>query len=341
MATANPNQEEVSRAASYLKLTNETQFEKAVMFVGAVGAGKSTLCNFLVKRENFETADKPVAVTKEAKCDIFPFEGHHYMIVDCPGFLETKKENEEKVLRELCRAGVMARDGVDAMALVINLVERFSDEHHEQAIDILNTLGVNFWNYMFIIFTHEDEMKAQASSSEKYIETKFRHRDTSELLIQIYEQVNHRHMNVESKRPASDTNYWEQKCRELIGHMKFISDMNDNTRYESALMSKGKEFYFKCVDLKTENHKLQEEIAELKVRMDKEVEKKEELEKQLDTLNNRVPVVNKKLEEEVADYEKNMGEQMLSQKSINILFGASLVGVATLVGVTLLKGLLK
>ena len=159
MATANPNQEEMSRAASYLKLTNETQFDKAVMFVGAIGAGKSTLCNFLVKRENFETALRPFSVTKEAKCDIFPFEGHHYMIVDCPGFLETKEENEKKVLGELCRAGVMARDGVDAMALVINLVERFSDKHHKQAINILNTLGINFWNYMFIIFTHEDEMK--------------------------------------------------------------------------------------------------------------------------------------------------------------------------------------
>ena len=81
IASVNPIQE-IFRAVSYLKLTNQSQFHKSVMFVGAVGAGKSTLCNSLREREQFETDTiSSVSVTREAKCELFPFKGKHYILL--------------------------------------------------------------------------------------------------------------------------------------------------------------------------------------------------------------------------------------------------------------------
>ena len=85
--------DESHNVSSYLNLRHTSgQYDTAIMFVGAAGAAKSTLCNFLSRRE---------------------------------------KQNETEVLSEICRAGVMAKDGVDAFAFVINLTKQFPEARHE------------------------------------------------------------------------------------------------------------------------------------------------------------------------------------------------------------------
>ena len=99
MASYNPDTDNPN-IDSFLTLTSLTpgDYDTSIMFVGTVGVGKSTLCNFLSRREIFDTAGSAFSKTKKASSYIFPVEDHRCLIIDCPGFRETQEINEKEVV---------------------------------------------------------------------------------------------------------------------------------------------------------------------------------------------------------------------------------------------------
>ena len=314
MATPNPIGSH--NVSSYLNLRHTSgQYDTAIMFVGAAGVGKSTLCNFLSRSDVFETFDTPKSLTKKAKSHIFPAEGKECLIIDTPGFHDSKEQNETEVLSEICRAGVMAKDGVDAFAFVINLTERFPEARLKNAMMTFNAICSNFWNYTFIIFTHEEDMMSQAGSTKEFIQANLKNPACSKLLLQTFRNVKCSHMCIESVTMASNNEYWEIKCKELFDHIETIKNETGQVRFDSVLMSRGKELYARCLRLDAENEKLTER--------------------------------NKKLELHVENYKNDMRNRMQlpaienanpeADAALATFLGIAIGSIATILGISLLK----
>ena len=183
---ATPNPIGTHNVSSYLNLRHTSgQYDTAIMFVGAAGVGKSTLCNFLSRKDVFETFDTPISLTKKANSHSFPA-----------------------------------------------------------------------WNYTFIIFTHEEDMMSQTCSTKEYILAYLKNPDCSKLLLQTFRNVKCSYICIESVKCTSDNEYWEIKCKELFDHIETIKNETGHVRFDSILMSRGKELYARCLKVDAENEKL-------------------------------------------------------------------------------------
>ena len=130
--------------------------EYTVMLVGRIGAGKSSLGNFLLRRECFKAADDLASVTEKnmAECGSL-YDDLTIKVIDTPGFGDFR--SHEKIKEDLANALYESIDGVDAFLFVINGSERIGKElvgqfemferfmHHE-----------HFFNYVIPVFTRVD-----------------------------------------------------------------------------------------------------------------------------------------------------------------------------------------
>ena len=131
--------------------------EYTVMLVGKIGAGKSSLGNFLLKKECFLAADDLASVTDKnmAECGKL-YDDLTIKVIDTPGFGDFR--SHEKIKEDLADALYESIDGVDAFLFVINGSERIGKElvgqfemferfmHHE-----------HFFNYVIPVFTRVDQ----------------------------------------------------------------------------------------------------------------------------------------------------------------------------------------
>ncbi|KAI6649450.1 Protein AIG1-like isoform X2 [Oopsacas minuta] len=268
MATSGPSSN--IEFEDYFEIEKPSHYDISLLFIGATGAGKSTLCNFLVKSQFFEAKSSMKSVTNITKSYFFEFNGKIFKVIDCPGFVDIDEETSE-VLSEICRAGILARDGLDAIVFVINGSDRFSDKRHEQAIYILNTLGDTFWKYSFIIFTHEAKMTdSQNESSESFLQSYIDSPGCSDIFMKIFNRVDKRYMKIELMSPeySQSNEYWEKKVIELVDHISVINSMNKSIRFNCDLMIKGKELYVNSYKLLMKKISLLNEVEVLKYQIE-------------------------------------------------------------------------
>ena len=131
--------------------------EYTVMLVGKMGAGKSSLGNFLLQREAFVTGDDMARVTNDNRCESRMITDKIKLrIIDTPGFGDFREQ--EKVRDDVANAFYEAKDGVDAFIFVISSVERIGREmveHFEMFEKFMN--HEHFYDYVIPVFTKVDE----------------------------------------------------------------------------------------------------------------------------------------------------------------------------------------
>ncbi|KAI6661326.1 hypothetical protein LOD99_9994 [Oopsacas minuta] len=127
-----------------------------VMLVGKMGAGKSSLGNFLLKKDYFEAADSLARVTDKNMCGFRDLPGDlNLRIIDTPGFGDFRESAEVK--RDLADAFYEAKDGVDAFLFVISATERIGKEmvsHFEMFANFME--HEHFYDYVIPVFTKVD-----------------------------------------------------------------------------------------------------------------------------------------------------------------------------------------
>ncbi|KAI6657239.1 hypothetical protein LOD99_11163 [Oopsacas minuta] len=139
-----------------------------VMLVGKMGAGKSSLGNFLLKREVFKAADNMSRVTAKnmSECTSLA-DGRTLRIIDTPGFGDFR--SSEEVKKDLAEAFYQAKDGVDAFLFVISSAERIGRElvkHFEMFAEFMQ--HEHFYDYVIPVFTKVDQRLQKKGEKDIY-----------------------------------------------------------------------------------------------------------------------------------------------------------------------------
>ena len=137
--------------------------------VGFTGAGKSAFCNFLANEEHFKAGGGFESVSQRVSCCKFNFNQQEVLIIESPGLCDSNREDSE-IFNEICKIGVIAKDGTDAVAIAVSSIERFSD-NHRKAFIMMEQMGGSFWEHAFIVFTNEREAlkRNKVKTQEEYI----------------------------------------------------------------------------------------------------------------------------------------------------------------------------
>ena len=222
--------------------------EYTIMLVGRMGAGKSSLGNFLLKKNDFKVSDSMGRVTERnmSRCIHLPG-GIKLKIIDTPGFGDFRDINEVK--KDLSEAFYEAKDGVDAFIFVISAAERIGKElvgqfemfkkfmHHD-----------HFYDYVIPVFTKVDTKLrnkgvAEVHSYEKQeriIDEELKNVQLKEFHEKILKQANENWMCISSNNSKDDF-YYKHITDKLISTIEKIRRKRRGMVCTGRIMEKAKE----------------------------------------------------------------------------------------------------
>jgi len=211
--------------------------EIAVMLTGVTGAGKSSACNFLFEEEVFEVGMGLISVTSKSGAHDTMIFGRKVRLIDTPGFCDDFEKEEEKV-NELGKAVLLAKEGVHAIALVINSSHRFTSAE-ATALEEIELLG-ELWPFIFILFTAAKCYGATEQKQRDYILSTLDNPKCPEHLKTLMERVNRRFMMLENT--DSSIEYRKSKITEFFTMVDSIYSTNKRL-YTNYYFKKANELY--------------------------------------------------------------------------------------------------
>ena len=216
-----------------------TGYKRSIFVVGITGGGKSAFCNFLANAKVFEESFGFVSKTKAAGACKFNFHNEDVLIIDCPGFCDSKRLAED-TQDEICKVGVMAKDGTDAVAIVVSSMERFSD-NHRNVLNQLECLGGDLWEHAFLVFTRESKVMKEfgVKNGDEYIEMVSMSKACPPVLKEWLDKVKRRYICVDSKKKFQNVPYREDKCIKIFSMIDQIRKNTGNVRYSNSMMNQG------------------------------------------------------------------------------------------------------
>ena len=118
---------EQNDAKFYDNFQEFTGYKRSIFMIGITGAGKSTFCNFLANEKLF---DEGCGIFQKLRQQVlaFNYNSEDVLIIDWPGFCDSKRPAED-IQDEICKVGVVAKDGTDAVEIVVISLEKFSGNH--------------------------------------------------------------------------------------------------------------------------------------------------------------------------------------------------------------------
>ena len=243
-----------------------TGYKRSIFMIGITGAGKSTFCNFLANKKVFDEACGFASMTQQAGAYKFNFNAEDVLIIDCPGFCDSKRPPED-ISDELCKVGVIAKDGTDAVAIVVNSMERFSD-NHRSVLNQLEFLGGSLWDHAFLVFTRESKVMKEFGVTEgaQYIELMSQSKDCPPVLKEWLSKTKRRFLCVESKKKFQNEAYRNEKCTKIFSLIDQIRKDTKNVRYNNSIMKQGAKFFKQL----SQARRTQEGMQKLAVQMEQQ-----------------------------------------------------------------------
>ena len=243
-----------------------TGYRRSIFVIGTTGAGKSAFCNFLSNKKVFQEANGFASMTQTASSCEFKFKTEDVLIIDCPGFCDSKRPPEE-THDELCKIGMIAKDGTDAVAIVVDSSERFSDNHRSALIQ-LEHMGGSLWEHAFLVFTRELKIQKEfgVEKGEDYIEKISSSEDCPPVLKEWLSKTKRRYLCVESKKKFQNEAYRNEKCTKIFSLIDQIRKDTKNVRYNNSIMIQGAKFFKQL----SEDRKTQEDMQRLAIQMEQQ-----------------------------------------------------------------------
>ena len=139
------------------------------MILGKTGCGKSATGNSILRSKKFQTKLSGSSVTHFCSQNSAIRFNRKIVIVDTPGIFDTKESNE-KVQEEIYKCIGITSPGPHAFVLVLNIVERFTEEEERTVKHFEKYFGEKIYKYFIVLFTRKDELKANNTTLSEYID---------------------------------------------------------------------------------------------------------------------------------------------------------------------------
>ena len=208
------------------------------MLTGITGVGKSTACNFLLGEKIFDVGQGMIPVTSKSGEHTAVVGSRELKIIDTPGFCEDNVKDGEEDLTELGKAIIFARDGVNAIGLVINASQRVTSSQ----MTLLKELELfgELWPFMFIIFTAAKGYGGTEKEQRNAIDKMYENPRCPETVKMLLDKVDKRYIVLES----TDTNP-EYKAKKVEEFFKMVDRIyNANKRlYTNELFKRAAQLY--------------------------------------------------------------------------------------------------
>ena len=221
--------------------------EYTIMLVGKIGAGKSSLGNYLLKGDHFQASDSLGRVTEKNMCQCTNLPGGITLrIIDTPGFGDFRESKEVK--KDLADAFFEAKDGVDAFIFVISAAERIGKEMVGQFEMFGKFMDhEHFYDYVIPVFTKVDtRLKSRGvtdihsyEKQERIIFEELKNKQLEEFNDKILKQANENWMCISNN--ARDEFYYRHIIGKLIGTIEKIRMKMNGMVCTSLIMEKAKD----------------------------------------------------------------------------------------------------
>ncbi|CAL1525870.1 unnamed protein product [Lymnaea stagnalis] len=132
-----------------------------LLLIGKTGSGKSSSGNAIAGEQVYETFSTSTSCTRRVKsCNKFRW-GRQLTLVDTPGLMDTSMNDNEIeqcyfARRVIQDAFKIPETGFHAIIIVLNYIERYSNEDIRVTNMLKEIFGTNLYRFTILLFTHGD-----------------------------------------------------------------------------------------------------------------------------------------------------------------------------------------
>ncbi|CAF1568266.1 unnamed protein product [Didymodactylos carnosus] len=209
--------------------------EIRLVLLGKTGSGKSSLgnllCAFTREEEQFEADNLSDSVTEKCAIGRTTFQGKTVVVVDTPGFFDTKArtpKERKRLVKEITKSIQASFPGPHAFLIVVKL-GKFTKEERESVAQASKIFGQDILKHCIVVFTGKDTLGKR--TLDQWLEKANEElKDFLKACGQRYLAVDNLKLNVETER--------QKMAEEVLGKIMDLRKENNDAVFSSEFLNK-------------------------------------------------------------------------------------------------------